>query len=243
LEPDRPFGAWIAGSASMTGSRVATLPSAMGEAKKSRGRRVKSKSRPFIFDRSERAHEPEQFRRNDAEHFAENTSRNLEFVSRSWEEGSKEVHLVTQIVISVLGLIVFPWEWAYRAKVVTEPTEPDLLARAGLPGIPVSASFEDDISDPKEQLLTHLYGEGWPRWTVFLGSTDTLGELVYHLRNAVSHRRIHFSSDSRNPAEVVIQFWDYQQGATDPYWSASITADQLAAFVSQFSNFLAETAK
>lgn len=47
--------------------------------------------------------------RNETLGFAERTRKNLEFVEAALAEG-EDVHVVTQLVTSLLGLIVFPWE-------------------------------------------------------------------------------------------------------------------------------------
>lgn len=47
--------------------------------------------------------------RNDSWGFADRTRKNLLFVEQAYESGN-DVHVVTQIVTSTLGLLVFPWE-------------------------------------------------------------------------------------------------------------------------------------
>ena len=47
--------------------------------------------------------------RNDSLGFAERTKKNLLHIEHAYESGH-DVHVVTQIVTSTLGLIVFPWE-------------------------------------------------------------------------------------------------------------------------------------
>lgn len=47
--------------------------------------------------------------RNESQGFADRTRKNLLFVEGAYESGH-DVHVVTQIVTSSLGLVVFPWE-------------------------------------------------------------------------------------------------------------------------------------
>jgi hypothetical protein len=47
--------------------------------------------------------------RNEALEFARRTRRNLEFIEMAKETG-EHVHVVTQLTISLLGLVVFPKE-------------------------------------------------------------------------------------------------------------------------------------
>ena len=47
--------------------------------------------------------------RNDSLGFAERTRENLEFILEASRRG-QDVHAVTQLVNSMLGLVCFPWE-------------------------------------------------------------------------------------------------------------------------------------
>jgi hypothetical protein len=49
--------------------------------------------------------------RNESEGFAQRTRENLEFITHAKQQGS-HVHVVTQLVNSMLGLVIFPWEAA-----------------------------------------------------------------------------------------------------------------------------------
>ena len=40
--------------------------------------------------------------------------------------------------------------------------------------------------------LDVLEQDGWPARTILLGSADTLGDVVNHVRNTVAHRRLQF---------------------------------------------------
>lgn len=126
--------------------------------------------------------------RQDALEFASRTLKNLQFLERAREAGA-DVHLVTQLVNSLLGLIVFPLERTFVRFML-------------------------------KQKIDALAEDGWPSWVFTLGGSDTLGDLVYHLRNAVAHGRITFSSDSRVPSEVVMEAADAQPGTRKVYWRA-----------------------
>lgn len=62
--------------------------------------------------------------------FADRTKKNLEYVRLAYERG-KDVHDVTQIVNSLLGLIVFPWAESFDEKV--KGTRLDDLEKDGWP--------------------------------------------------------------------------------------------------------------
>jgi HEPN pEK499 p136 len=107
--------------------------------------------------------------------FAERTQKNLDFIASHAAAGS-DVHPVTQAVLSLLGIIVFPWETS--AINFMKRKELSSLTASGWP-IP-AASGDYHIND--------------------------LGALVHALRNAIAHGSIEFDSDSRNPSEVMILF-------------------------------------
>jgi hypothetical protein len=141
--------------------------------------------------------------------FAERTRKNLEAIENAYAEG-KDVHVVTQLAISLLGLLVFPWEKHFAAHV-------------------------------KNLKLDALVRKGWPRWEILLGTCNTLGGLVRHLRNAVAHGHMDFSSDSRVMAEVDIVVEDYKSGSEKPHWKARICATELREFCLRFIRLLDDT--
>lgn len=149
------------------------------------------------------------FSRGTTEGFAKRVCKNLDFIIQARDQGA-DVHEVTQLVISLLGLIVFPWE-AHALKEL------------------------EAIN------LAKLHGEGWPDWDIQLdraGDTKTLGKLIWHLRNAASHRRIQFSSDNRELSQVTIQFEDAPNPDVPANWRANISASQLKDFCHRFASEL-----
>lgn len=142
--------------------------------------------------------------RSQAEAFAQRTRCNLEFIEEAGRDSVNDVHRVTQITLSLLGVIVFPWE------------------RETLDSAMQATSLAD------------LDVQGWPRWKITLDEgeqkTLTLGRLMYHLRNATSHGRLRFNSDSPEPREVMVFAEDVKPRQEQPYWCAEIQADQLREF-------------
>ena len=92
--------------------------------------------------------------------FAQLTRTNLELAKVSFAK-RKDFHVVTQLVNSLLGIVVVPWERRSR-----EDEE-----NFG------STNFQD------------IDGRGWPKWE-FTGKegceSESLKNFVYHLRNAAS---------------------------------------------------------
>jgi hypothetical protein len=134
--------------------------------------------------------------------FAQRAFRNLKHIEEGAIAGA-EVHGITQTLLSVLGLVVFPWAEGIDATM--KSSRYPLLVKAG-----------------------------WPAWNISLGNAKTLDDLVRHLRNAISHRRFTFSSDSPDGAEVTITFEDAKGDTAPVHWRASIEADQLRAFCLKF---------
>jgi hypothetical protein len=149
--------------------------------------------------------------RNTVWGFNDRVLKNLKFVRSAWNDGSTEVHVVTQLIMSLLGLIVFPY----------------------------AEIKERDDTSLQSYKLDDLVVEGWPKWTFEIGSSDDLDSLVKHLRNALSHRRIIFKSDDRKLEAVEIQFRDRPNGwnAVDN-WGTTINAAELQRFVLLFANLL-----
>lgn len=156
--------------------------------------------------------------RNKAMGIEKRTMINLEFVREAFDnspdKANAPVHIVTQIVNSLLGLLILPYERGY-------------------------ALLEDDTE------LKELYAQGWPRWDITKFppmEPQTLGKLAWHLRNAASHGRYHFSSDSRDPRQVTITVKDKPMGKNRPInWRASIRAEKLYIFCQCLSNYMDPT--
>jgi hypothetical protein len=146
-----------------------------------------------------------ELERNTTEGFARRVRKNLEFVLRNRRQG-EDVHEVTQLTISLLGLIIFPWE-SNALGTMESWSLLELEAQGWL---------HWDIPEDRN------------------GETTTLGKLTYHLRNAASHRRLRFSSDGPDPEQVEIEFEDALPGKPVD-WRARIRASDLKDFCDRFS--------
>src|SRR3972149_6414655 len=144
---------------------------------------------------AEEPHMMPEIGRNNTVIFAHRTRRNLEFIENAHAQ-NEHVHVVTQIAISLLGLIVFPHEKELDKKFDELP-------------------------------LADLVTAGWPEWNFTMGSSQNLGDLLRHLRNAVAHGRMSFSSDSPNLHDVFIEVADRPSKNRPANWQARITADDL----------------
>lgn len=148
--------------------------------------------------------------RNTVWGIGQRTLKNFHFISSAHTMGA-DVHIVTALVTSLLGLIVFPFE---QIK-------------------------EEKYTDFKTYKLKDLERAGWPKWNIELDpACDNLDRLIFHVRNAVSHRRIFFDSDSRDITEVRIKMTDRPRPHEPDNWKATINAADLRDFVFLFARFL-----
>jgi hypothetical protein len=147
--------------------------------------------------------------RNETEGFAKRTRRNLDFILAAHRQ-HEDVHVVTQVVLSLLGLVVFPFERIIK-----------------------SSNYRWFLADLEAQGWPH-----WTYLDGSEPPTD-LATLMTHLRHATAHSNVSFSSDSRYLAEVTITFMNRLPkrlgGGT---WSACIRGDDLLVFCQRYLEFL-----
>ena len=138
--------------------------------------------------------------------FAQRIRKNLEYV-RHARSRNEDVHVVTHLVNSMLGIVVVPHQH-YSKMAFWSVTLKELLI-----------------------------DEGWPEWDITLdvpkpGKTNTLGHLEWHLRNAAAHGRVEFigEQDSRNLSEVGLIVHDAPGECQGPNWQAEIGGPELYRF-------------
>jgi HEPN pEK499 p136 len=122
---------------------------------------------------------------------AQRTLKNLDFIQQAYAAGQTEVHVVTQVMNSLLGLLVFPIkdEFQIPLKAVRLTDPPDFQAvRQRLPAFPVLPSLTVSM----------------------FGNCSTLSRFFERLRNAISHKNLTFSGDpdSRCLTNVMLTFQD-----------------------------------
>ena len=152
--------------------------------------------------------------RNDVQEFGRRTRRNLEFIETAKQnDPDARVHVVTQLTLSLLGIVIFPYEKRAELK---------------------QAIFDKTIAEIKS--------EGWLGWSIKLDRppskkgrppklTTTLEDLLFHVRNAAAHGRLTFSTDSASVCEVAVT-------AEDINWRAEIDASELRTFCFRFLEFV-----
>ena len=121
---------------------------------------------------------------------AQRTIKNLSFIQNAHENG-EDVHVVMQVVNSLLGLLVFPIEkesgFFSSFDSVTLGYPPDFGALRNRLG-----------NFPPLPSLTILQ----------FGNCGTLGQFFKRVRNAIAHRRLEFSSESHDLDKVAIHLSD-----------------------------------
>jgi hypothetical protein len=143
--------------------------------------------------------------RNEVKGFAIRTRMNLDFILAAHEKQA-DVHAVTQVVLSLLGLVVFPFERLMKGYRGSWP-----LAELETEGWP-SWNYLDGSEPPAE-----------------------LTQLMANLRHAVAHSNIAFSSDSRYLNGVTITFMNrVPQRHGGGEWRASIRGDDLLTFCRRY---------
>jgi hypothetical protein len=146
---------------------------------------------------------------------AQRTLKNLNFIQQAYADGETEVHVVTQMINSLLALLVFPVEKEPKfyepLEAVSLANPPDFQAvRQSLPAFPLLPS------------LTVSQFERCPH----------LGCFFKHLRHAISHKRLSFCGDpdSRCLPKVLLTFKDCKKDK--PFdWEITMSAEDLEKLI------------
>ena len=152
--------------------------------------------------------------RNTIGGFGERVRKNLAFMIAAHARGD-DVHIVTELTTALLGVIVFPYAYLEEKQFI----------------------------DFKKYRLNVLAADGWPVWTFHFGSSTHLHDHLRHLRNALSHRRIDFSSNDRVLKKVEIMFSDRPNSTKkEPKppinWSATINGAALLDFTLRLAKLI-----
>ena len=138
--------------------------------------------------------------------FAHRVRLNLDAIDAVVSVAPTKAHQVTQLVLTLIGLLVLPRESHYLAA-AGHQTLPDLAAD----GWPTWTIAHDSSRRPD-------------------GAPDTLGDLLWHLRSTITSGQIRMTAGERPFAEVSIYFDQQVAGGGIATWSASISAPDLRVF-------------
>jgi hypothetical protein len=152
--------------------------------------------------------------------------RNLELIRASRRPDCSGGHEVTQIINSLLGLVIFPFsEGPFGSNDVKEAANGESLEvwqKAGRQNW--------DISLANCKCSKEKNGR----------TVRSIRCLVYHVRNAAAHGRLRFSSDDRLPHAVTISAEDGPN--KEPFnanWSAKIVGSDLFHFCEELAKIVA----
>jgi len=139
--------------------------------------------------------------------FARRTRKNLEFIEAHSGDADRQVYAFTQLINSLLGLLVFPKENFFRSIPETPLSE---LVAAGWPDIkPVQGRLKE----------------------------DNLRQLVRNLRNGVAHFNLEFMTNPQNELSGVRIWNNGVNKSTkkpEITWKAELTTDELKTIVYKF---------
>ncbi|MYC35299.1 MAG: hypothetical protein F4X66_00045 [Chloroflexi bacterium] len=156
--------------------------------------------------------------RGEAIGFALRTRKNLEYIRQAFGHG-EDVHVVTHVVNSLLGIVVVPKERYFEEGFWSISL--DELTKRGWPKWYVT------IDEPPEGS----------------SKTETLGHLIRHLRNAAAHGRFRFGGepDSRQLSEVSLIVEDGPSRSRNPNWQAEIEGNDLFQFCLLLAEYIDES--
>lgn len=156
--------------------------------------------------------------RNEAIGFAQRTRKNLEYVRQSFERG-ENVHVVTHLVNSLLGIVVVPKERYDSASFWSIS-----LTELGQRGWPTWNITMDTPLGNKPK-------------------TENLGNLITHLRNAAAHGRFTFGGDSnsRYLSDVELIVEDAPALGQPSNWMAEIGGPDLYQFCLRLADYIEES--
>jgi hypothetical protein len=147
--------------------------------------------------------------------FANRVRLNLDAIDAVVSVAPAKAHQVTQVVLTLIGLVVLPRESHYM----------------------------EAVGDGN---LTGLAAQGWPTWTIAHdlsrrpeGASDTLADLLWHLRSTIASGQIRMTAGDRPFADVSIYFDQQVAGGEIVTWSASISAPDLRTFCIKLAGLIA----
>lgn len=147
--------------------------------------------------------------------FAHRVRLNLEAIDAVVTVAPGKAHQVTQLVLTLLGLLVLPNE-AYYLQAAGEARLSDLAEQ----GWPTWTIAKD---------LSRRPG----------ASFDTLADLLWHLRSVIASGQIRMTAGDKPFKSVSIYFDQQVAGRDIKTWSASISAPDLRVFCMKLAELIA----
>ncbi|MEO5822561.1 MAG: hypothetical protein ABIT71_18785 [Vicinamibacteraceae bacterium] len=147
--------------------------------------------------------------------FAHRVRLNLDAIDAVVSVAPAKAHQVTQLVLTLIGLIVLPRESHYLAA-AGHQTLPALCAE----GWPAWIIAHDSSRRPD-------------------GAPDTLGDLLWHLKSTITSGQIRMTAGDPPFKDVAVYFDQQVAGGGIATWSASIPAPDLRVFCVKLAGLIA----
>ena len=148
--------------------------------------------------------------------FANRVRLNLDAIDAVVSVAPTKAHQVTQVVLTLIGLVVLPRESHYMEAL--GDSNLNTLATQGWP----TWTIANDLSRRPE------------------GAADTLADLLWHLRSTITSGQIRMTAGDKPFAEVSIYFDQQVAGGEIITWSASISAPDLRTFCIKLAGLIAK---
>jgi len=148
--------------------------------------------------------------------FANRVRLNLDAIDAVVSVAPTKAHQVTQVVLTLIGLVVLPRESHYMDAL--GDSNLNTLATQGWP----TWTIAHDLSRRPE------------------GAADTLADLLWHLRSTITSGQIRMTAGDKPFAEVSIYFDQHVAGGEIVTWSASISAPDLRTFCIKLAGLIAK---
>ena len=144
--------------------------------------------------------------------FARRTRKNLEFVERHVSHSDAEVYEVTQLINSMLGLLVFPKERLFKT----------------LPDLPLSELAEQGW--PKPEVL-----QGTP-------PCASLREIIRYLRNGIAHFNLEFTTGRREQINGIHLWNENTRDKNHPNrWEIWLSLEDLRLITNKFIDLIEDS--
>lgn len=146
---------------------------------------------------------------------AQRTLKNLEFIENAQKHGNADVHLVTQVVNSLLALLVFP--------IQSERHFFSLFRRISLPS---SVILPQSMAQSIQTKINQTLNIPTLRIRKF-GDCPNMARFFKRLRNALSHKNIEFDSESLDLSLVTVTLRDQVSSNSPVDWEITMSAKDL----------------
>jgi hypothetical protein len=145
---------------------------------------------------------------------AQRTLKNLHYLEQAQSDGA-DVHIVTQVVNSLLALLVFPLA---KEPIFFDPYRaislPSSVCPSGPDAAQICATINATVSVPSLQVRS-------------FDRCPDLATFFKKIRNAISHKNVDFDSDSLSLAAVHVTLRDRLNDAAPFDWEILMTAEDL----------------